>query len=68
MQTNVTYDASVADAPAGLQQAVQAAVGYLYATISDNITVSIALGWGEVNRQAIASGALARATRISSPI
>ena len=59
MQINVTYDASAANAPAGFQQAVQAAVNALDSLITNNITVNIAFGWGEVNGQTIKSGALA---------
>jgi hypothetical protein len=58
LQINVTYDASAANAPAGFQQAVQAAVQFFETAISSNATVNIAFGWGEVNGQAIDPGAV----------
>ncbi|WP_428333329.1 NF038122 family metalloprotease [Novosphingobium sp.] len=58
MIINVTYDASAANAPAGFEQAVQAAVQYWENQISTPITVNIDFGWGEVDGQAISAGAL----------
>ena len=58
LQINVTYDASAAGAPAGFAQAVNAAVQFFDSTISNNITVNIAFGWGEVGGQSLDAGAL----------
>jgi hypothetical protein len=56
---NVTYDSSVNSAPAGFKTAVAAAVNALQAEFTNNVTMNIKVGWGEVNGQAIMSGALA---------
>ena len=58
MIINVTYDASVANAPAGYKQAVQAAIQYFENAISTNITVNINFGWGEVGGQAVSTDAV----------
>ena len=58
MQIIATYDPSVANAPAGFKQAVNAAIQYFDTTISNNITVNISFGWGEVNGQTLGSGDL----------
>ena len=44
----ISYDSSVATAPAGFKTAVAAAVAYFEAAISSPITVTIAVGFGEV--------------------
>jgi hypothetical protein len=56
LQINVTYDASVGSAPAGFKQAVDAAVQFFDATISSQITINIAVGFGEVDGQAMTAG------------
>ena len=58
MIINVSYDASAANAPAGFKQAVQAAVQYFETTITNNITINIDFGWGEVAGQAMDAGSL----------
>jgi len=58
MQINITWDASVANAPAGYKAAVQAAVTYLEQVLSAPITVNIAFGWGEVEGQALPAGSI----------
>jgi hypothetical protein len=58
MQINAVYDASVANAPAGYTTAIQAAIDYLDNLIVNNISLTINFGWGEVNGQSLAPGAL----------
>ncbi len=58
MLINVTYDSSAAGAPAGFQQAVQAAVQFYEATIATNITVNITFGWGQLNGQTLSASAI----------
>ena len=55
---NVTYDSSVSNAPAGFTAAIQDAVTYLESVITAPITVNIDVGYGEIDGQALQSGAL----------
>ena len=55
---NITYDASVNSAPAAFKADVAAVVSYLESQYSDPITISISVGYGEVNGQTMGSGAL----------
>jgi membrane-bound inhibitor of C-type lysozyme len=55
---NVIYDSSVNDAPAGFKTAIQDAVQYLESVITTPITVNIDVGYGEIDGQALQSGAL----------
>ena len=48
MQINVTFDASVNSAPAAFKTAVNYAVSILDAAFTNNVTVNIKVGWGEV--------------------
>ncbi|WP_420382137.1 NF038122 family metalloprotease [Novosphingobium sp.] len=58
MIINVTYDASAANAPAGFDQAVQAAVQFWESQISTPITVNLTFGYGSVDGQPLDAGAL----------
>ena len=58
MQINITYDSSVADAPAGFQTAVNAAVQYLDSVFSSPITINIVFSWGEIDGQTLEPGAV----------
>ena len=58
MQINVTYDSSVNSAPAGFKTAVQAAVQFFDTTFSNNISLTIAFGWGETGGDAVGAGAI----------
>ena len=70
MQINIIYDPSAANAPAGFQQAVQAAVQFFESAISSGITVNIVFGWGVVDGQPIDSGALGTSltTLLDTPV
>jgi hypothetical protein len=58
MKINAIFDASAANAPAGFETAVQAAISYLESAIATPITVTIQFGWGEIAGQAMQAGAL----------
>jgi hypothetical protein len=58
LQINVTYDSSVNSAPAGFKTAVQAAVQFFDTTFSNNISVNIAFGWGEVDGSKMDAGSV----------
>ncbi len=55
---NVTYDASVANAPAAFKTVVNNVVQYLQSQFTDHVTINIAVGYGEVGGYKLASGAL----------
>ena len=59
MQINLTWDSSVASAPAAFKTAVEAAAKLFDTQILNNITVSIAVGWGEDSGSPVVGGALA---------
>jgi serralysin len=48
LHINLVWDASVSSAPAGFVTAVQTAASMLEAAYSDNITVNLSVGWGEI--------------------
>ncbi len=62
MIINVTYDASASSAPAGFQTAVQAAVQYLESIFSNDVTINISVGWGEVGGETLPAGSVASST------
>ncbi len=55
---NVIYDSSVSNAPPAFTAAIQDAVSYLESIITAPITVNIDVGYGEIDGQALESGAL----------
>ena len=55
---NVTFDSSVGSAPAGFMTQVNAAVQYLESQFNDPITITIAVGYGEIGGAAMGAGAL----------
>ncbi len=56
MQINLTYDSSTAGAPAAFFAAMNYCVQYLDNLITNNVTVNIDVGWGEVGGGSIAAG------------
>ena len=60
LHINVTYDASVANAPAAFTTVVAAAVQWFQSHFSDPITININVGYGEVGGQTMTSFALGR--------
>jgi hypothetical protein len=55
---NVTFDASVNSAPVGFTSAFNTAIQILQATYSDNITINMNVGFGEINGNPLGAGAL----------
>jgi VCBS repeat-containing protein len=55
---NVTYDASVNNAPSGFTADVAAVVQWFEKTFTNPVTINIDVGYGEVNGQSMGSGAL----------
>ena len=58
MQININYDSSVSNAPAGFKSGVQAAVQYLDSEFTNPITLTIDVGYGEVDGQTLSAGDL----------
>jgi hypothetical protein len=58
MQINLIYDSSTANAPAAFFTAMTYCVQYLDSLITNNITVNIDVGWGEVAGQSLPAGNL----------
>ena len=56
---NISYDTSVARAPSGFRTAVDAAVSYLESIFTNPITLTIAVGYGEIAGVAVSAGSLA---------
>lgn len=59
MRIDLSFDASMAAAPTGFEAGVQDAANILDNTITNNITVTIDVGYGEVGGQPLASSSLA---------
>jgi hypothetical protein len=59
MQIDFNYDTSVASAPAGFISAMNYVAGVLDALITNPITVTIEVGWNEINETPLASNDLA---------
>ena len=55
---NITYDSSVASAPAGFKTAIDAAVQYFESQFTDAVTVNLNVGYGEVGGYNLDAGAL----------
>lgn len=55
---NISWDASVSNAPAGFTTAVMKAVQFLESQFSNPVTINIDVGYGEVMGQALGGGVL----------
>src|SRR5262245_45497657 len=55
MNINIEFDANAQAAPAAFRNAVLAAASMLDAALTDNITVNIEVGYGEIDGTAISS-------------
>lgn len=55
---NINWDASVASAPTGFTAAVTSAVDYLESLFSNPVTITISVGYGEVDGSALGSNEL----------
>ena len=58
MNFNIIYDTSVNSAPAAFKTAITAVVQFFQNTFTNPITVTIDVGYGEVNGQSLPSNAL----------
>ena len=58
MQINVSFDSSVASAPAAFVAAVNYVVSYYDSLFTNNVAINIDVGYGEVAGQAMGAGAL----------
>lgn len=67
MQINVNYDSSVDDAPAAFKVDVQYAVNVLDAAFSNNVTLNIHVGWGEVGGAALQPNDLGESETATAP-
>jgi len=65
MKIDFVYDASVANAPDGFTTALAAAASYLDSLITNPITITIQVGWGENNGSPIPAGNLATGGPVS---
>ena len=58
MNFNITFDASVNSAPAGFTTTVLGVANYYAGAFTDNVTVNLSIGYGEVGGSAMPNGAL----------
>jgi hypothetical protein len=58
MNINVSFDQSVASLPSGFVTAVNYVVNYFDNLFTNAVTINVAVGYGEIERQALASNAL----------
>ena len=63
---NVSYDASVANAPVAFQAAFQNATSFYQSTYTDPITINIDVGWGEIDGNPLTPGNLGQ-SRTNQP-
>src|SRR5882672_4870674 len=64
---NVSYDASVSNAPTGFKETVAQVVQYFQANFSDPITINISVGYGEAGGSPLSGGAIGQSlTYLSS--
>jgi Ca2+-binding RTX toxin-like protein len=64
---NLTFDPSVANAPAGFTAALAQVVTFFENNFSNPVTVNIQVGYGEVQGQALPSGALGESLSFLQP-
>lgn len=62
MIINVLWNASVAQAPAGFQEAVNTVVSFFRGRFTDDITFNLHVGYGEVNGAALNAGNIGQST------
>jgi hypothetical protein len=58
MQINITFDSSVANAPAGFKPTILAVANYYASTFGDPSTLNLNVGYGEVGGTSLPTGAL----------
>ena len=67
MNIELTYDPSVASAPAGFKTALNYVVNFLDTTFTNPVTLTIDVGWGEVDGQSIDSSTLGESIESVAP-
>ena len=65
---NVVFDASCANAPPGFEAGVEAVVSYFESHFSNPITITIDVGYGEVDGQPLGFGALAESATVLTSV
>jgi hypothetical protein len=65
---NIVFDASCANAPAGFEAGVEAVVSYFESHFSNPITITIDVGYGEVDGQSLGVGALAESETVLTSV
>ena len=55
MEIDITYDSSVNNAPAAFKTDVMAAVQYLENEFTNNVTINIDVGYGEIDGRSFSS-------------
>ena len=63
MLINLTYDSSVDSAPIGFKTCLNSLVSFLQNTFTDQVTVNIAVGYGECNGIPMGNGALGTSSK-----
>lgn len=58
MNFNITFDGSVNSAPVGFTSTVLSVANFYASAFTDNVTVNLSVGYGEVGGSALVSGAL----------
>src|SRR5215472_16102900 len=58
MKINIIWDPSTSFAPAAFKAAINWVVNFLDQLFTNNITINIDVGWGEIDNQSLVSGAL----------
>jgi hypothetical protein len=64
MNINFEFDASTSAAPSGFFTALKAVAAFFDTTFLDNVTINIAVGWGELNGTSLSSNVLGQGTPI----
>src|ERR1700722_11333143 len=67
MQINVTFDSSVSAAPAGFTSAINYVVNILDAAFTNNVTLNIDVGWGEIDGSSLSGDDLGKSEESSAP-
>jgi Big-like domain-containing protein len=65
---NIVWDASVANAPAGFITTVDQVVSYFESQFSNPITITIDVGYGEVNGQSLGFGAIGESATVLTSV
>ena len=65
---NVVYDSSVSSAPAGFTQTIANVVNFYESQFSTPLTITIDVGFGEIDGQSVAPGALGESQTYMTPV